>query len=85
MVAAGNDGGAITLTVPANYDEVLTATWMNDYNGSPAKVAPPAGCNLGADDRASANSSWAYDEDKDHILAAPGSCITSTSNPVAPW
>ncbi len=80
VVAAGNDGGAITLTVPANYDEVLTATWMTDYNGSPAKVAPPAGCNLGADDRASANSSWAYDEDKDHILAAPGSCITSTSN-----
>jgi subtilisin len=80
VVAAGNDGGAITLTVPANYDEVLTATWMTDYNGSPSKVAPPAGCNLGADDRASANSSWAYDEDKDHILAAPGSCITSTSN-----
>ena len=80
VAAAGNDGGAITLTVPASYDEVLTATWMTDYNGSPARVAPPAGCNLGPDDRASANSSWAYDEDKDHILAAPGSCITSTSN-----
>jgi subtilisin len=80
VVAAGNDGGAITLTVPANYDEVLTATWMTDYNGSPSTVAPPAGCNLGADDRASVNSSWAYDEDKTHILAAPGSCITSTSN-----
>jgi len=80
VVAAGNDGGAITLTIPANYDEVLTATWMTDYNGSPAKVASPTGCNLGPDDRASTNSSWAYDEDKDHILAAPGSCITSTSN-----
>jgi subtilisin len=80
VVAAGNDGGAITFTVPASYDEVLTATWMTDYNGSPAKVAPPAGCDLGTDDRASTNSSWAYDEDKDHILAAPGSCITSTSN-----
>jgi subtilisin len=80
VVAAGNSGGAITLTVPANYDEVLTATWMTDYNGSPAKVSPPAGCNLGTDDRASVNSSWAYDDDKNHILAAPGSCITSTSN-----
>jgi subtilisin len=79
VVAAGNDGGAITLTVPASYDEVLTATWMTDYNGSPAKIAPPVGCNLGPDDRASASSSWAYDEDADHILAAPGSCITSTS------
>jgi subtilisin len=80
VVAAGNDGGAITLTVPANYDEVLTATWMTDYNGSPAKISPPAGCDLGTDDRASTNSSWAYAEDKDHVLAAPGSCITSTSN-----
>ena len=80
VVAAGNDGGAITHTVPASYDEVLTATWMTDYNGSPSKVAPPAGCDLGPDDRASVNSSWAYDEDSDHILAAPGSCITSTSN-----
>ena len=80
VVAAGYDGGAISNTVPASYDEVLTATWMTDYNGSPAKVAPPAGCNLGADDRASTNSSWAYDDDQDHILAAPGSCITSTSN-----
>lgn len=80
VVAAGNGGGAITFTVPASYDEVLTATWMTDYNGSPSKAAPPAGCDLGPDDRASTNSSWAYDEDKDHILAAPGSCITSTSN-----
>jgi subtilisin len=80
VVAAGNDGGAITHTIPASYDEVLTATWMTDYNGGPARVAPPAGCDLGPDDRASANSSWAYDEDKTHILAAPGSCITSTSN-----
>jgi subtilisin len=40
VVAAGNDGGAITNTIPASYDEVLTATWMTDYNGSPAKVSP---------------------------------------------
>jgi subtilisin len=80
VAAAGNSGGAITYTIPANYDEVLTATWMTDYNGSPSKVSPPAGCNLGTDDRASINSSWAYDDDKNHILAAPGSCITSTSN-----
>ena len=80
VVAAGNSGGAMIDTIPANYDEALTATWMTDYNGSPSKVSPPAGCNLGSDDRASANSSWAYDNDKNHILAAPGSCITSTSN-----
>jgi subtilisin len=80
VVSAGNSGGAITLTIPASYDEVLTATWMTDYDGSPAKAAPPAGCDQGPDERASANSSWAYDEDSNHILAAPGSCITSTSN-----
>ncbi len=80
VVSAGNSGGAITSTIPANYDEVLTATWMTDYNGSPSTASPPAGCNQGSDDRASANSSWAYDYDKNHILAAPGSCITSTSN-----
>ncbi len=80
VVAAGNSGGAITVTIPANYDEVLTATWMTDYNGSPSKTSPPTGCDQGTDDWASANSSWAYDYDKNHILAAPGSCITSTSN-----
>jgi subtilisin len=80
VVAAGNDGGAITGTVPASYDEVLTATWMTDYDGAPSKASAPAGCDLGPDDRASANSSWAYDEDVDHVLAAPGSCILSTSN-----
>ena len=80
VVAAGNDGGAITGTIPASYDEVLTATWMTDYNGDPSKASAPAGCNLGPDERASAYSSWAYDEDVDHILAAPGSCITSTSH-----
>jgi subtilisin len=80
VVAAGNSGGAIILTVPASYDEVLTATWMTDYDGAPSKVSPPTGCNQGPDDRASANSSWAYDDDQNHILAAPGSCITSTSN-----
>lgn len=80
VVAAGNSGGAIINTIPANYDEVLTATWMTDYNGAPSKVSPPAGCNQGPDDQASANSSWAYDDDQDHILAAPGTCISSISN-----
>jgi subtilisin len=80
VVSAGNTGGAITSTIPANYDEVLTVTWMTDYNGNPSPASPPAGCNLGPDDRASANSSWAYEYDKHHILAAPGSCISSTSN-----
>jgi subtilisin len=80
VVAAGNSGGAITSTIPANYDEVLTATWMTDYDGSPSRASPPTGCDQGTDDQASAHSSWAYDDDQNHILAAPGSCITSTSN-----
>jgi subtilisin len=80
VVAAGNSGGAITSTIPANYDEVLTATWMTDYNGSPSKASAPTDCDQGTDDQASANSSWAYEYDRTHILAAPGSCITSTSN-----
>jgi subtilisin len=80
VVAAGNSGGAITSTIPANYDEVLTATWMTDYNGGPSKASAPTDCDQGTDDQASANSSWAYESDRTHILAAPGSCVTSTSN-----
>jgi subtilisin family serine protease len=80
VVSAGNSGGAITLSIPASYDEVLTATWMTDYDGSPSRTSPPTGCDQGPDERASDNSSWAYDNDKNHILAAPGSCISSTSN-----
>jgi subtilisin len=80
VTSAGNTGGAITFTIPASYDEVLTATWMTDYDGSPSRASPPTGCNQGTDDRASDSSSWAYDYDSGHILAAPGSCITSTSN-----
>ena len=53
---------------------------MTDYNACPSNVAPPTGCNLGTDDRASTNLSRADEDDKDHILAAPGSCITSTPN-----
>ena len=40
-VAAGNSGQDIASTVPATYDEVLTATAMADFDGKPDGLAAP--------------------------------------------
>ena len=85
-VAAGNSGQDIATTVPATYDEVLTATAMGDFDGKPGGLAAPV---CGAedwtgvgqlDDRPAFFSNFASESgDQAHTLAGPGVCITSTA------
>jgi len=81
VTAAGNAGADLRFTVPAAYDEVLTVTWMNDYDGSTSSTAAPAACaGFGTDDTYSYDSNFAGDPaDQAHTIAAPGSCILSTA------
>ena len=85
-VAAGNSGQDIAGTVPATYDEVLTATAMADFDGKPDGLeAPVCGAEDWAgvgqlDDRPAFFSNFASEsEDKAHTVAGPGVCVTSTA------
>ncbi len=63
--------------VPAVYPEVLTVTAINDHDGEPGALGTTAGC--GVDDRRAPYSNFATsDADEAHMIAAPGTCITST-------
>jgi subtilisin len=87
VVAAGNSGVDLRDTIPASYDEVLTATAMWDTDGTPGGLnesAFPKGiiarlnCN-GRDDTYVAFSNFAgLPLDRAHTIAAPGVCIVST-------
>ncbi len=81
VVAAGNDGVDFSATTPAAYNEVLTVTAVSDYNGRPGGGAAPT-CQSDADDSAASYSNWttAGSADAAHTIAAPGSCIYSTTN-----
>ncbi|MGM0929407.1 MAG: S8 family peptidase [Actinomycetota bacterium] len=81
-VAAGNAATDLATTVPATYDEVLTATAMADYDGRPGGKATPI-CSGGsvpsADDQFANFSNFATQPaDIAHTVAGPGVCITST-------
>lgn len=85
-VAAGNSGQDISGTVPATYDEVLTATAMADFDGKPDGLeAPVCGAEdwsaVGQlDDRPAFFSNFASEsEDQAHTVAGPGVCVTSTA------
>lgn len=85
-VAAGNSGEDFAGTVPATYDEVLTATAMADFDGKPGGLeAPVCGAEdwtgVGQlDDRPAFFSNYATEsEDKAHTIAGPGVCMTSTA------
>ena len=54
-VAAGNDGHDIARTVPATYDEVLTATAIADFDGKPDGLADPI---CGPEDWSVRSGSW---------------------------
>ena len=85
-VAAGNSGQDIAGTVPATYDEVMTATAIADFDGKPDGLeAPVCGAEDWAgvgqlDDRPAFFSNYASEsEDKAHTIAGPGVCMTSTA------
>jgi subtilisin family serine protease len=85
-VAAGNAGEDFANTVPATYDQVLTATAMGDFDGKAGGLAAP---DCGAvdfakygqkDDQPAFFSNFATaSDDKAHTVAAPGVCILSTA------
>ncbi|WP_177181883.1 S8 family serine peptidase [Streptomyces sp. TLI_105] len=85
VVAAGNHTVDLARTVPAAYDEVITATAMADFDGKPGgKVKPLCyGRDFGfygdADDEASLPfSNFARSTgDRRHTVAAPGVCMES--------
>ena len=84
-VAAGNAGEDFANTVPATYDQVLTATAMGDFDGKAGGDAAP---NCGPDDFAKYGqkddqsaffSNFATtSKDKAHTVAGPGVCMLST-------
>ncbi|WP_427129183.1 S8 family peptidase [Pseudarthrobacter sp. S9] len=85
-VAAGNASEDFAGTVPATYDQVLTATAIGDFDGKPGgRAAPVCGAQdwtrLGQkDDQPAFFSNFAtLPEDKAHTVAGPGVCMLSTS------
>jgi subtilisin len=84
VVAAGNDGGDLAKSVPADYDEVLAVTAMADFDGKPGGLfSGPSTCSTkGTDDTIASFSDYAVPgaPDAAHVIAAPGVCITSTWN-----
>ena len=84
VVAAGNDGGDLSKTVPASYDETLAVTAIADFDGKPGGLFQgdsPCGTK-GTDDTAASFSDYAVpgSSDAGHVIPAPGVCITSTWN-----
>ncbi|MGO4229270.1 S8 family serine peptidase [Arthrobacter sp. YAF34] len=85
-VAAGNAGEDFANTVPATYDEVLTATAMGDFNGKAGGGAAPK-CGTEdwtrfgqKDDQPAFFSNFATTAaDEAHTVAGPGMCILSTT------
>ena len=84
-VAAGNAGEDFANTVPATYDQVLTATAMGDFDGQPGgEAAPRCGTQDFSkygqkDDQPAFFSNFARTpEDEAHTVAGPGVCMLST-------
>ena len=86
VAAAGNEGQSTTYSPrfennsPASFDEVLTVTSIADFDGRPGGGAP-ATCRPDIDDTAADYSSYTASDSPDaaHTIAAPGTCINSTS------
>ncbi|HYH27411.1 MAG TPA: S8 family serine peptidase, partial [Actinomycetota bacterium] len=84
VVAAGNSGWdfdyAPVPDLPAAYPEVLTVSAAADTDGAPGGLAGAPVCDPNQrDDRAATFSNFAATSGgAAHLIAAPGSCITST-------
>lgn len=80
VVGAGNAGSNYANTVPAAYNEVITATGMADFNGAPGGGAAKT-CTTDVDDTADDYSNFTTIGSSDvvHTIAAPDLCIYSTT------
>ena len=84
VASAGNDAVDFAGYLPGNYDEVLTTTAMNDYDGVPGGIgtAPAGRClsneSFPDDVAAVVYSNYTAGADAAHTVAAPGTCIQST-------
>jgi subtilisin family serine protease len=84
-VAAGNEGTDFANTVPATYDQVLTATAMGDFDGKAGGDAAPT-CGPDdfskygqKDDQPAFFSNFATTSaDEAHTVSGPGMCMLST-------
>jgi subtilisin family serine protease len=84
VVAAGNAGSdfgvSATREVPAAYPQVLTVSAMTDTDGKPGGLGAGDRCTGAPDDRYASFSNFATRaDDEAHLVAAPGTCIRSTS------
>jgi len=83
VTAAGDKGEDLVKAIPASYNEVVAVTAMADFDGQPGGKAPEATCGDGGRDDTAAdfsNYGAAGKRDQDHVIAAPGVCITSDWN-----
>lgn len=84
VVAAGNNGWdfdyALTPDLPAAYPEVLTVAAVADSDGRPGALGSVPACDSRqTDDTYASFSNYAATPGGSaHLVAAPGSCITST-------
>jgi subtilisin family serine protease len=92
VVSAGNSSDRVYRYVPANYDQVITATALADYDGKPGSQGPDScppvpnasggmdSVGWGNDDTFAAFSNFPGPSSQDfpHLLGAPGTCILST-------
>ncbi len=81
VAAAGHISADLAGTIPAAYDEVLTATNMADWDGKPGGLGTPP-CNNQTnwiDDRPANDTNYAVSAaDVAHTVAAPGACPYTT-------
>jgi subtilisin family serine protease len=80
VAAAGNEHEDIRSWVPAAYDEVLTVAAMSDKDGMPGGLGGHLNCLPSEidDTQATFTNFAGLAEDRRHLVAAPGSCISST-------
>jgi subtilisin len=82
VVGAGNDSTDFQNFTPAAYDEVLTATAIDDTDGQPGGLTPPSPANCAThqgDDVPAFFSNFAtLPADQAHTIAAPGVCDLTT-------
>jgi subtilisin len=74
IVAAGNHATDASRTIPATYNEVITVSSVDDFDGQPGGLSSSPRCGSNhADDALAATSNFGPDVD----IAAPGVCIES--------